>query len=225
MKKTALILLSALLFFRVNAQSGFIKNVFRLLPADKVYGLTIATRDSMLQGKTYYPADNDSLQIEAYNYGESDYVKDYLYVSMSFETGQRASTMIEIRSFKRLNGDSLILVSAAGGVWQAAYSQHDVSAFIYGKDKKLIPYKKKILPEADESLFIKPAAPDSIRKSILNNSNMAFDLSNEKVMLSLNSNYISNNKLLRKWLKGDVIYFDWIKDQFIVSKIEFQFSD
>jgi len=52
-----------------------IKEVFRLLPANKVYGLTVATRNSMLQGKIYHPAKNDSNEIQAYNYGISSFVK------------------------------------------------------------------------------------------------------------------------------------------------------
>jgi hypothetical protein len=113
------------------------------------------------------------------------------------------------------------LVSQTGGVWQVTYCQHELSAFIYSNDKKLIQYKKKILPVADESIFMKPRIPDSIKKNIMNNSNMTFDLSNEKLMLSLNSNYISNNEILSNWLKGDRVYFDWIKDNFVISKPEF----
>jgi hypothetical protein len=103
MKKFALLFLFALAVLIANAQSQMIKEVFRLLPPNKIYDLTVATRDSMLQGKTYYPADNDSNEIVAYNYGVSTNVEDYMYVSLSFETEQRASGMIEIRSFKKMN--------------------------------------------------------------------------------------------------------------------------
>jgi hypothetical protein len=87
MKKAVLVFISSLAYFISTAQSEMIKEVFRLLPADQVYDLSIATRDSMLEGKTYYPSDNDSEQIVAYNYGISLSVKDYLYISLSFETG------------------------------------------------------------------------------------------------------------------------------------------
>lgn len=223
MKKMILVFISALVCFISNAQSEMIKDVFRHLPADKVYKLTIATRDSMLEGKTYYPADNDSNETVAYNYGASEFVKDYLYVSMSFETGQRATDMIEIRSFKMMNGSNMILVSKTGGVPGIVYSQQNLDAFIYGKNKTFTPYKKKILPETDESMFMKPGIPDSVKNEILNNSNMTFDLGNEKLILSLASSYISNNKELRKWLKRDTVYFDWIKDHFVIGKMEFQY--
>ena len=223
MKKMILVLISTFVYFITNAQSEMIKDVFRHLPADKAYMLTLATRDSMLEGKTYYPADNDSNETVAYNYGASEFVKDYLYVSMSFETGQRATDMIEIRNFKLMNGNNMILVSKTGGVPGIVYSQQSLDAFIYEKNKTLTPYKKKILPETDESMFMKPGIPDSVKKEILNNSNMTFDLSNEKLILNLASSYISNNKELRKWLKGDTVYFDWIKDHFVIGKMEFQF--
>lgn len=222
MKRILFLFLSALAYFFSSAQSDLIKEVFRLIPADKIYNLTPATRDSMLQGKTYYPEDNDSNEILAYNYGTSTNVTDYMYVSLSFETGQRATGMIEIRSFKMINGDNLILVSATGGVWPIAYGQRDLSVFIYGKDKKLDPYKKKIIPATGEKTFMRRGIPDSVRKEILNNSNMTFDLNDEKLTLGLNSYHISENKTLRKWLKGDRIYFDWVKDHFVMSKLEFE---
>ena len=223
MKKMILVFISAFVFFISNAQSEMIKDAFRRLPDGKAYKLTLATRDSMLEGKTYYPADNDSNETVAYNYGVSEFVKDYLYVSMSFETGQRATGMIEIRNFKLMNGNNMILVSKTGGVPGIVYSQQSIDAFIYEKNKPLTPYKKKILPGTDESMFMKPGIPDSVKKEILNNSNMTFDLSNEKLMLSLASSYISNKNELRKWLKGDTVYFDWIKDHFVISKMEFQY--
>jgi hypothetical protein len=51
---------------------------------------------------------------------------------------------------------------------------------------------------------------------------MTFDLNNEKITVSLDNDNLSNNNTLRKWLKGDTVYFDWIKDHFVISKIEFQ---
>ena len=71
MKKTFLVFISSIAYFISIAQTEMIKEVFRLLPADKIYDLSLATRDSMLEGKTYYPDDNDSDQIAAYNYGIS----------------------------------------------------------------------------------------------------------------------------------------------------------
>ena len=215
MKQVTLFFISSFICWVTNAQSKPIEKVFRLLPADKIYHLSVATRDSMLDGKTYYPASNSSSEIAAYNYGESTTVNDYLYVSVSFETGQRGSGMIEIRSFKMLNGDKLIVVSKTGGVWQVAYNQQEISFFIFDKHQKLIPYKKEILPAANESLFMKAGIPDSIKRTIVHNSNMTFDLSHEKPMLALNSNYISNDEKLSKWLKADEIYFNWAGDHFV----------
>jgi hypothetical protein len=222
MKNSFLIFIATLGFFIAEAQSDMIKKVFRLLPAGKVFDLTVATRDSMLLGKTYYPAENDSTEIVAYNYGMSEKVKDYMYVSMSFETRQRATSMIEIRSFKTISGDNLILVSRSGGLPWGLYHQNDLSTFLFSSNKKLTPYKKKIFPATDEKIFIKPGIPDSLKKKLMDGSNMAFDLSNEKVSLGLNNDYITENKTLKKWLKGNTVSFDWIKDHFVISKMEFQ---
>jgi len=222
MKKLVLVFILSFGCFISKAQSEMIKNIFRLLPTEKVYNLTISARDSMLNGKTFYPADNGSDEIVAYNYGLSEFVKDYLYISLSFETGQRATGMIEIRSLKMTTGDNMIIVSQTGGVPEIVYEQQDLSTFIYGKDKKLILCKKQIMPSTDGNKFNKQGIPDSVRKEINANGNIVFDLSKEKLMLSINSQYIANNKSLRKWLKGDHIYYNWLKDHFIFNKIEFQ---
>lgn len=222
MKKKILVFISSFGCFISNAQSGMIKKVFKLLPADKVYSLTVATRDSMLNGKTYYPAGNDSSEIIAYNYGSSEYVEDYLYISLSFETDQRATGMIEIRSFKSTNGDNMIIVSQTSGTSGVVYNQENLSTFIYGKDKKLVPYKKKIMPSTNGIKFMKQGVPNTVKKKIFTDSNITFDLSNKKLILSINSQYISGDETLRKWLNGDRIYYDWIKDHFVFSKIEFQ---
>ena len=196
--------------------------IFRQLPADKIYDLTIGTRDSMLQGKTYYPAENDKDQVVAYNYGISIHDKNYIYVSMFYETGQRGTSMTEIRIFKTPNGANLVIVSKTSGVWQVTYGQHELSYFIYNKNKKLVPYKKVVFPAMDERIFMKPGIPDSARKTILNNSNMHFDFSHKKVTLNLSSEFITNNIMIRKLLKGNSIYFNWIKDRFVVGEIKFQ---
>lgn len=202
-------------------QSELAKEVFRLLPAVDLFDLSLATSDSMLQGKTYYPADNTEEQVAAYNYGLSTLVDDYLYVTMSFETGQRAVAMIEIRLFKRSPGDYLVLLSRTGGVPGIAYNQDELLTFIFNNSKKLLRDDKKVISGADESLLVKPNAPDSARKTILDNSNFHYDLSGEKLQAILDSKYISSTESLRKWLKGDRVYFDWVNDQFVAGKIEF----
>jgi hypothetical protein len=215
------ILASIIAFFNAGAQSKMIKEVFRRLSANEVYDLTVATRDSMLEGKTYYPADNDSSSIVAYNYGYSPEVKDYMYVSMSFETEQRGSGMVEIRGFKTTKGNKMILVSKTGGVWQVAYNQHSLSAFVYDQNKRLIRYKKDLFARRDESIFMKAGIPDSVKKIVLNNSNMTFNLSLEKLTLELNSDYLTNNAVVVKWLKGNRAEFIWNNDRFIVFRVYF----
>lgn len=222
MKKTASIFMAIALFICGNAQTKMIKEVFRLLPADKIYGLTVGTRDSMLRGKTYYPADNDSTSTEAYNYGISTNVKNYMYVSMSYETAQRASSMVEIRRFKTTKGENLIVVSQTGGVWPINYQQNDLSLFIYDGGKKLIPYKKRLLPSADEMIFMKSGIPDSIKQKILDNSNITFNFSSEKPTLELNNDYLTDDILIKKWLKGDFVEFTWSGDRFTATKIGFR---
>lgn len=197
-----------------------IKTVFRLLPAAFIYELTHVTRDSMLEGKTYYPSENDSNSVLAFNYGGSTFVNDYMYVSMAYETSQRGKGMVEIRSFK-MNEKYLIIVSNTGGVEGVNYQQQDISAFIYDGDSRLISYKAKIFPEWSGDLFLKSGVPDSIKKEMLSNANLTFDFSNTNVFLSFKSSYLLDNQLYRKWLKGDCISFAWTGKQFIAGPAHF----
>jgi hypothetical protein len=219
-KKTIALLVLVIVVLNTNGQSKKILEVFKLLPADQLFGLTKGTRDSMLKGKTYYPAENDSNSIEAYNYGISNLVKDYMYVSMSYETEQRGTAMIEIRSFK-IKDQDLILVSGTGGVWQVNYQQNALAAYIYDQHKKLVPYRKKLLPENQVSIFLKPGIPDSVKKMILNNANLTYNFSKEYPTLALNSQYLLNSPVSRKWLKGSEAEFTWTGDHFIINWIGF----
>jgi len=190
-----------------------------LLPADKVYGLSIGTRDSMLIGKTFYPADNDSTSTVAYNYGSSTEVEDYMYVSMSYETSQRGTGMIEIRKFTMENDNNLVVVSQTGGV-PGNYHQAGLSAYLF-RYNRLAPYRRNIFPAAADSLFMKEGIPDSIRQTIINNSNIVFDFGTKTPTLKLNSPYLTSNATIRSWLKGDHADLAWTGDRFIIRKIGF----
>jgi hypothetical protein len=205
-----------------RAQSKMIKTVFRLLPSAFIYNLTDVTRDSMLEGKTYYPSENDRNSVLAFNYGESIYVNDYMYISMAYETSQRGTRMVEIRGFK-MKEKNLIIVSSTGGVEGVNYQQIDLSAFIYDGDSSLISCKAKIFPDWSVDLFLKSGVPDSINKVIQSNINLTFDFSNTNVVLSLNSSFLFDNQLYRKWLKGDCIRYAWTGKQFKPGQAYFSY--
>jgi len=222
--KTAERFATALIFcflaLSAAAQSKMIQNVFKLLPPPLVYGINEATKDSMLKGKTYYASENDSESVVAFNFGESIFVKDYMYISMSYETSQRASGMVELRGFE-MAGKKLIIVSNSGGVEGINYQQNDISAFLYDGSKRLNPYKAKIFPDWSETLFLKSGVPDSLRKLILDNSSLTFNFSTTNVVLSLNSSFLLNNQEYRKWIKGDQIKYTWTGKHFIAGPINF----
>ncbi len=202
------------------AQSEMIKTVFRLLPADLVYDLTDATRDSLLDGKTYYPSENDSSSVVAFNYGESTFVHDYMYISMSYETSQRGTGMTEIRGFKMKEKD-LIIVSRTGGVEGVNYQQLDISAFAYDRDGCLLPYKDNLSLNWSVDLFLKPGVPEAIKSIILSNANLTYDFSNTNVILTLRSPFLLNNELYRTWLKGDCIKYAWTGKKFKTEAVFF----
>ena len=44
----------------------------------------------------------------------------------------------------------------------------------------------------------------------------------EKPILELNSDYLTSNKTVKKWLKGDFVEFKWTGDKFIIDAIGFE---
>lgn len=106
---------------QAQSQSQMIMEALKELPSEKVYNLDLETIDSLLIGKTYYPAENDSTSIMAFNFGGSLLIDDYIFISLSFETRQRASGMVEIRKFTTTKGGQLIIVSKTGGIRQINY--------------------------------------------------------------------------------------------------------
>jgi hypothetical protein len=218
--RVGLVLIFAFGSIATRAQSKMIKTIFKLLPPAFIYELTDITRDSMLEGKTYYPSENDSNAVLAFNYGGSTFVNDYLYVSMAYETSQRGTGMVEIRGFK-LKEKDLIIVSGTGGVEGVNYQQQDISAFIYDRESGLISYKAKIFPDWSVDLFLKSGVPDPVKKEMLSNANLIFDFSNTNVFLSLKSSFLLDNQLYRKWLNGDCIRYKWTGKRFKAGPAHF----
>lgn len=223
-ERLAITLIFVFVSLSAAAQSKMIKKVFKLLPPPLVYGISDAYRDSMLKGKTYYPSENDSESVLAFNCGESFFVKDYMYISMSYETSQRASGMIELRGFE-MDGEKLIIISYSGGVEGINYQQNDISAFLYDGNSRLSPYKAKIFPDWSENLFLKSGVPDSLKKVIVNNSNLTLNFSNPNVVLSLSSSFLLNNHEYRKWIKGDQIKYTWTGKHFVAGSVYFSDQD
>lgn len=204
----------------VDMMDPDIIKVFRLLPDSLVFGLNAGDRDSLLAGKTFYPADNDSETIAAVNYGISPYVNEYLYLSYSFETGQRATSLVEIRSFK-IGKRNLYLVSQSAGVTDINYEQQSLHAFMFNTRGIVVPYTRKLLPKLDIEPFIRPGAPEKIRKTIRDNANLAYDFSHKQVFLELGSSYLTSNPEFRKWLAGDKIRYTWTGNIFMPGTVYF----
>lgn len=186
-----------------------------------MYDLSLATRDSMLAGKTFYPANNTDEEIMAYNLCASTETSDYICVSLSFETEQRAEGLIEVRGFRKKNGQRLVLVSQTGGVFRVSYHQQKLTQFLYTSGGKLIQQSKVLLPPLNENLFLRPGTPDSVRLKVRNNSNLHYDLHQTKVSACLESYTLLRDESIRKWLKGDCIYYEWTNDRFVALPAAF----
>jgi hypothetical protein len=198
-----------------KAQSKWIKEAFCKLPAEKVFDLSLAARDSMLSGKTFYSADNTTEEIVAYNLCTSAVTMDYICVSLSFETAQRAEGLIEIRGFRKKNGQRLVLVSQTGGVRGVSYHQNGLYQFLYTNDGKLIQQSKVLLPRLDENILLRPGTPDSVKRKLRNNSNLHYDLHQMQISACLDADWLVNDPSIRRWLKDGCLYFVWQDDRFL----------
>ncbi len=112
-KKFLLLPLLLLFFSLLSAQD--VKYFFKILPAFYIEDLNSPAKDSLLQGKNYYPANNDSEEVIVYKLEELDLKNNFLRVEMSYETGQNAFVSFELRSFKARNGNSIIVFSSSSG--------------------------------------------------------------------------------------------------------------
>ena len=131
-----LLLFSILLLSMKLLSAQDIKYFFKKLPASYTKELSAKTKDSLLEGKNFYPADNDSEQIAVYKLEMLDLKRNWLRIEMSFESGQRGFETLELRSFKTKAGSSIVVFSDYGGT-PVDFSQNNLSVFSYSQSKKL----------------------------------------------------------------------------------------
>ena len=211
-------LLSLLLVFARFLSAQDIKYFFKILPASYTPDLNAAAKDSLLQGKDFYPASNTNTEAVAYTLVNLDTIKNNLGIEMSFTTGQAAESLFELRSFKTKNG-AVVVFSNLGSAHNQ-YRQNTFIVFSYGKGDSLTVIKAPELPSnVGIRDFVKPGTPDSMIKKYESYSSVIYDLGRYMDNISLNvSDDFDMYNVDKRWLIGSSIEFIWTGDHFIRSK-------
>jgi hypothetical protein len=185
--------------------------------------LDAKARDSLLQGKDFYPAHNDSEEIVVYKLAVLDTQKNFLRIEASFESGQAGYWTMELRSFKTKTGNSIVIFSAVGGAHNM-FSQNEFIVYTYKKTKGLVQTNNLgLIPDVSIKNFVKPGTPASIIKKYDSYSSVAYELGYEEENITLRlSEDFDLGKLDKKWLLGDAIEFLWAGDHFIRRKPGFK---
>src|SRR5258705_10599969 len=124
-----MLFLFPLFFFSLFLSAQNISYFFKILPASYTEELNVNAKDSLLQGKNFYPADNDSLEVVVYKLEELDTKRNFLRIAMSFETGQAGYLVFELRSFKTTNGNVIVVFSNVSGTSRSGFFQNSLVVF------------------------------------------------------------------------------------------------
>ena len=199
-----------------------IKYFFKKLPPSYTEEFTLKTRDSLLEGKSYYPSSNDSEEVIVYKLEVLDLKKNWLRIEMSYESGQRAFKTLEIRSFKTKTGNSIIVFSDYSGVPHDSW-QNILSVFAFDKNKKLIQVAPAgLITEVSIKEFLKSSTPDSIINKYKDYFSINYELGySDSNNITLNLYGELDPEEFHNWLEGDVIEFVWNGNRFVKQKPKF----
>ena len=194
-----------------------IKHLFKLLPPSYTKELSAKTKDSLLEGKNYYPASNDSEEVIVYKLAQLDANKNWLRIEMSYESGQRAFKTIELRSFKNKAGASIVVFSDFSGVPHNSW-QNDLSVFSYATKKLMKISSPGLISKPAIKDFLKPNTPDSIIKKYEGYYSVNYELGYSGNNITLNLYGYLYQEDFRDWLLGDVIEFSWNGSKFLKQR-------
>ncbi len=219
-KKLLLFLILLLPVKLLSAQD--IKDIFKILPATYTEDLNVAAKDSLLKGKDFYPANNDSNQIVVYRLEKLDSNKNFLRVEMSFESGQAGYVIIELRSFKTTKENWIIVLSKVDGTHNM-FNQNTLVVFSYNKPSGLTKTNLLgLIQNVSIRNFIKPNTPTSMIKKYKSYSSVSYELGYlGNITLRLAEDFDLAH-LDKKWLLGTSIEFIWNSNRFVKQKLTFK---
>ncbi|MFO8147167.1 MAG: hypothetical protein ACQEWG_12725 [Bacteroidota bacterium] len=125
--------------------------------------MTETAKDSLLQFNSYTIPGDDTLEIMEVAITEKS--EEFMQLTYSFTTGQRAFVIIQIRVFQKRDGKPLIVYAKFGGL-PRAFDQHILKIFDFSAGS-LIETQKKLLPETiGVKEFLEPKDVDNFASDL-----------------------------------------------------------
>lgn len=210
MIKRYLLIGISLLLLSINLSAQNIENIFLELPDSLLNNLSLKDRRAILENKKFYPSENTEDEKEVYNLVSLDKSKSFLRVEMSFESGQAAFVVFEIRSFDKKTGDKVVVFSNVGGAHNL-YEQNNLKLFDYLNGKLQISKTPYLPVKIGLSDFIKSNTPKNIRKLYGEYSSTWYELGYEQdnITFVLNDNDLYDNNFDSSYVLGNSIEFIW----------------
>jgi hypothetical protein len=215
-------ILIVLIFFSAISFGQKITDIFRMLPNDCFhYELSDDSRTELLKNMKYYPASNCKEESIVFSLVDLDTLKNFVRIEMSYESGQAAYTIYEIRSFKKSGGSQIVIFSNVSGA-NIMYGQNILQTFEI-TDNKLVESKIEYLPiNIGIKDFVKIETPDSLILKYENSSSHSYKLGYyvKNITYELNDFYLHNSDLDSLYLLGNKIEFVWENDKFDRKPVE-----
>ncbi len=126
MKKWTIII--TFIYFINLSYAQDIKEIFKAFPLEYTPELSQSGKDSILQYGEYIIPGGDSVNTSKYDYYNEN--ENYIRLEYSFTTGQNGFFMIQLKKFKKENGDIIVVYTKHGGMLRA-YDQHELIVFNY----------------------------------------------------------------------------------------------
>ncbi|MCX6271399.1 MAG: DUF3256 family protein [Bacteroidetes bacterium] len=202
-----------ILSFDLNAQK--ISDIFLLMPDSLVDNLSFNDRTKILTKGKLYPSTNNAQSIEVYTLEQQDTIKNYLRIELSYESGQAAYVIFEIRSFNTSKGDKVIVFSNVGGAHND-YNQNELVFFDFKKGKLQVSRTDYLPRTIGLKDFIKFNTPDSLREKYDEYSCSSYELGYDgnNITYRLNDNYLFDNEFDSSYILGNSIEFRWNGNRF-----------
>jgi hypothetical protein len=194
--------------FAFGSQCQSMTGLFRLLPVACTPELNNKEKEILIEKGEYIVPGGDSNETVKYSIDTAE-VKNYLRCEYSFTTGQRAFVIIEIKKFKKTNGEFILVYSQYGGV-PIEVEQREFKIYNI-RNGKLIESKEIMIPK-DIGLrnVLRQGYSDSLFTKIKNNTNSSFLLNSDKENeLEFRISSPLNLDEYKKYMIGNVILFNW----------------
>ncbi|MFD0998239.1 hypothetical protein ACFQ21_02935 [Ohtaekwangia kribbensis] len=186
-------------------------DILKLIPQDLLEGIDV---DSLIKNKSYYPPDNTEEEIIKYTIAVENDAIGVLRIEMSFETGQRAFIIHELKRIEITDKEFLVVYSRVSGA-PIVFAQSELQTYLF-KNGILTKTKDPLLPlTIGLADFLKRNTPDSLIQKYSQYSNHCYELIYEgrNICYVLYENFDLGN-LDKSWLLGNKIEFVFRKRKF-----------